>query len=379
MRTILCLTALLIVGAPSLADTVVLEAGGKVEGTVDEIVFLLAGANRKFQRGQFVGVNLSKAAKDTLHLKEGAAKKGELISLQLKSIGGLLTFTRIELKSVTVAATPVSEVGQEYLLKRAQIKDGDGEGLYTLAAWCEKSGLRVEAHDLARRCLDAQPKEETAVLAHRMLGHIFRDWKWIEPGPPKDPKSEPAKPQPEPGKVDRASLVLLRNLVKEYAEKSKEAESKDRETAKSAYLSKLQDSQAKVRKLKKEIDANEKKLDRYRDDIRREQNRSDGGYPSNPRTDEERRRRDRIDRLRRERDRIERALEQQERSHKRTRRDLIRLVRTAQAAMSKVRSRRTARGQRLEIAESKVEGKLFGGSKMTEQEMRGVFDQAMKD
>ena len=386
MKAILFAALLLIAIRPASADTVELKKGGKVDGTVDEVVFLQEGKEKAHRGGTVAGVALSKDGPDTLRLEGGTAVKGELISIQIRSVGGLLTFKRPDLVKVTIQGS-LNELRKEYLLRKAKLGNGDAQGLYDLALWCNDKGLKVEAREMARRCLAAEPKPETGVLAHGILGHVLRDGEWVDPATALDPWKEPAdepdpapaKPEPVTGKIDPELIALSKTLAAEYDEKAKEAKSNDWDLIKTTYQSHWDKLQVKVRNTKKEIKNTERKKGDLSDDIRAEKRRGEGGYPYDPETYSERRRKERIDELRRDYDRAKRNLEKQEDNYKRALKDIVTLGRKINAAKAKARRRATDRTRSLEVARSKVGRLLRLGRKLDEAAMRAIFDEAVKD
>ena len=125
MRAVLCLTlvaSVLIVAGAAPADTVTLATGGKVEGTVDEIAFLQKGVSKTLRRDEFAAILLDREDPDKVTLNDGTIQEGELVSLQVKSVAGLLTFKRAQLSAVAIAKVSLDKLRKEYLLRRAKVK-----------------------------------------------------------------------------------------------------------------------------------------------------------------------------------------------------------------------------------------------------------------
>ena len=386
MRAVLCLTlvaSVLIVAGAAPADTVTLATGGKVEGAVDEIVFLQKGVSKTLRRDEFAVILLDREDPDKVTLNDGTIHEGELVSLQVKSVGGLLTFKRAELSAVAIAKVSLDRLRKEYLLRRAKVKDDDSSGLYGLAVWCKEKGLVAEARDLARRCLDAKPEPETEVLAHRLLGHVLRGGKWVKPGAPTEPKKVVPDTKPKNTNADKriapALLAHHEKLTKAYAQAAKHAKSKDWETIKSTYQAKWDKSQTDSRKLKASISKTKKEKDDLQDDIRAEKKRGEGGYPNNPKTNSEWRRKDRIDDLRRDYDRAKRDLDRIENRYDRIRKERRKLAAVIKAQQTKARRRAAERKQNVEDASAEIDRLLHLGKKFSEADMKAIFDKALQE
>ena len=384
MRTTCCLIAVLLPALAAPADTLLLRSGGKVRGTVHEAVFLRQGKRVVYLHGQFDQITLNEAAPDTVRRTTGVVEKGELLSVRIKSVGGILTFKRTRLKSVFIGEAIPDKTRQEYLARRAALKDGDAAGLCELAAWCEKQGLKAEARDLASRALKADPAPEVAVQAHRMLGHVLRDGRWVKPGAPKEPEPEgPEQPEPEPpakrAKAGPEQVRLARGLFTEYEQKSDEAKDQDRQAVKDFYREPWAKAHARIREAKKKYNKAVQRRDKLRDDIRAEKRRGEGGYPENPKSYTEVRRKERIDDLRREHDQVHSRLSRQEDEIARLEKERVRTALKIKAAKAKVSRRATKRGGRLTVARSKIERLLGLGHPLSEADMRAILEDALQD
>jgi hypothetical protein len=382
-----CATLCFLLAALSVratADTLELENGGKVDGTIDEIVFLQAGEKKTLRAGQFQAVSLSPRGSDTVRLSDGGSLEGELLSLKVKTVGGLIPFKRAQLARIRVAQADLSDRRREYLRRRAAVDKDDAAGLYKLAVWCREHELRAEARDLAALCLKAEPTPEIATLAHRILGHVLEDGRWVDPAtvtPPDDEDETPAEPKkgPEPGtgEVDPALARYFTQLCEEYAQKAEKARTEDWEAVKGAYQKDWDRLNLNVKKVREDLESSNKKRIRLRDEIRDELRRGEGGYPDDPETASEQRRKDRIDDLRRQYDRVRNRCERLESSYEKVRKDRLRLAVKIKSAQAKARERAGDREQRLAIAKSRIERLLRLGRPVTEDDIKKAFETAL--
>ncbi len=380
----ICLVALCVIASAAPADTVILDDEGTVEGTIEEVVFLQQGTQKTLHRGEFSDLALDPHKTDKVVLSDGTIEKGEMVSLRIKSIGGLLTFQRAEVRSVVLSRKELDELRKEYLKKRAEIPADDGEALYRLAAWCKEKKLAAEANDLAEQCLKAGVGHETATLAHQMLGHVLRGDEWIVPlpsekaGEDKPADGGPAKPADDPGqgKADPQQVALARTLAREYEKKAEDAKNADTEAVERTYKSTLDTLSAQLKKLKNDMDTTSRQLSKLRDDYAAEIKH---GYPSgNVLTVDQLRRKERIDQLKKDIDAAQEKLRKLEDESPKVRNKYVATGHQAKTAMSQANSRAASRNQRLATARAKIERLLGLGKALSGDEMRAIFEEALK-
>jgi len=386
MKTVhfLALAAVLVLtrSGPALADTLLLADGGKVDGTIDEVILLQNGEEKKFSAGKFTAVRLDPKGQDVVQVDAKTAETGGLVSVRVRSVGGLLTFKRAELTAIAVGQAGVDELLKQYNAKRAEVKDDDAAGLYELAQWCRDNNLRMQARDLGELCLKTNPKPELEVLVHRFLGHVLKDGKWVVPEmqpPPDDTQPVRPTPQPEPGttKVDPALAALGNKLAAEYGQKAADTRSKDREAVKTTYEAKWTKVLADLKKAKDEYDQATRRKKEISDDIAAERRRI--GYSNVPTDMIDAGVRQRIVDLQREYDKANEKAGQLESTIVKARREEFQLASKIKSALSDASSRADSREQRVSVAKSRVERLLLTGGKPTEAEMRAIYDEAMKD
>ncbi len=224
MKAKLIILGVMVLGCVALsaaADTVLLANEGRVEGSVDTIVFSSEGKTRTIQRGAFSDISLSDRGADVVKLEGGVTASGRVESLQIKSVGGILTFKRGELRTVAVVPGKMDETRKEYFKKRAAVKGNDAEGLYELANWCKQNTLLPEAYNLARLSLKTDPNSKVADLAHQLLGHVLVDGQWEEPPTPvAGSTTAPAaattqSEEPPPATISPETVELYKGLCDE--------------------------------------------------------------------------------------------------------------------------------------------------------------------
>lgn len=379
-RMIGLLAVLCVVVSAAWADTVILQDDGVVEGTVEEVVFLVQGEPKTLCRGEFTDLVLDTQRADHVALGDGTVEKGEVVSVRLKSVAGLLTFQRAELRSVVLAQRDLDELRKEYLEKRAQIAADDGEELYRLAVWCKEKQLNAEANDLAKLCLKANVSHETATLAHQMLGHVLRGGEWVVPVPTEKPDDDKpaavAPPRPaseqEQRKADPQAVELARTIAREYEKKAEDAKNADHQAVERTYKGKLDTLLAQIRKLKSDITITGGQLTKLRDDLAAETKRVGTTVPT---ADQQAK----IDQLKRNIETTRNRLQRLEEEYPRVQKEYLVTERQAKAAFSYAASRAANRNHRLATARAKIERLLLLGKTPSAVEMRAIFDEALKD
>ena len=367
MKTSLVALLFFVANAHALADTVFLNGGGKVEGTVNTIVFLQQGEKRTFARADVSVVLLdTDSGQDKLVLKKGLTPKGELVSLTIRSVGGILSFGRGRLKSVKIVEDPQAKLSQEYLRRKAKIRPNNAADLCELAVWCNENRLTAEAHSLATQCLKLKPDADTAALAHSILGHVLRDGKWVEP------VKLPAGPQPptdaEVKNVDPAVVTLLKKIIAEYVARAAEAKKTDQQTWKTKYQPLWQEYQKRVAALAKEINDLETRKQKLRDEIKSEKRRcrDNGNCPTIQRH---------VDSLQKELRDVARKLSKSKRSYTSAKSTRARLRTKMIYDKSRISSRDVARRRKVALAQSKIVRLLQLGKKLSEADMRKVCEE----
>jgi hypothetical protein len=372
---------ILCIMASASADTVVLTEGGEVSGTVLKLVYRIGEDEKTAQQGGFHTVELGEKD-DRFTLADGTVQTGRIVSVRIKSAGGEFTFERAKLKSVRVRVPKPDDLQAEFLAKRAKVRDDDGEALYDLADWCRDKGLKTEMIHLARKCLEAKPKAVTEVFAHRMLGHVLRDGKWIVPprqASDLDPlDTRPVKPTPAPpAKLKGGSeLVQYANqLIAETTAKIDEAKSAEWAEIEKKYRKKWDEAEKGADQNKKELAKLKRQRDNQEDDLRAMRRR--WGLLPVPTTNTDRNHRRKMDSLR---DRIDKAKRRITRLSAPTQKALkiqAALKSKIEAAQAKVRTAVAESKKKLAIATSQAQ-RLIPLGKLNKDQLKNLFDDVIK-
>ncbi len=113
---------------------------------------------------------------DIVHLTNGRTLEGEV------AYQGDRVVVTTEFGSITLGRDEVLRVErigtaeEEYEQRASALTPEDTEGHYQLALWCRDQGLKGQAAAEARAVLAAVPDHEGA---HRLLGHVLFDGRWM--------------------------------------------------------------------------------------------------------------------------------------------------------------------------------------------------------
>jgi hypothetical protein len=368
----------------ALADSLTLHDGGRAEGTIDRIEVRVAGETRSLVVGDFQSVELRDGL-DLVHLGDKRTLACQVLSVQIKTIGGVLTFPRAKIARIRVRETQVAATRREYVTRLAGLDETDLSAARDLMVWCDKRGLKAEANDLARRILDGRPNPVLALAAHKMLGHELVDGKWVarsqastaEPKPDVRKPSPKPEPTPKPTNVDRAFVERLNKLTAEFKSRAEQARDADLAKVRRTFEKKWQEAKARLRKLKDTEQELEKERRRLRDRLERERRYLTRENDDDEWNYEDRRQRDRVNDAQRDLDESQRKLDRTERNYKEQRRALVELAARIKASRSAVSRRDTVRTQQVETARLKIENLVRSGRTPTAAEMKALFEKAL--
>lgn len=124
---------LLLLPIASLADTVVLKSGKRLDGTVTD--------------------------------------KGDTVELRIGTMKTSIPKSQVE--RIEVRKSPMEELAE----RRAALGKKDVQGRFDLGVWCLDKGLRSEARRLFSECLQTDPN---FAAARQQLGFIKRDGRWVK-------------------------------------------------------------------------------------------------------------------------------------------------------------------------------------------------------
>ncbi len=373
-RSVLCIVVVFAFMGSAAADVVHLASGGTVEGSIETILFRSGGKKTTVIRFDVAAIALAGGSEDdVLTLGSEQVLKGELVSLSVRSIGGVLSFGRPDLKSITIVQTPMDKIRETYLRRKATLGAGDAAAHCELAVWCKENKLDKEANDLAQRALALKPDADTTAAAHAILGHVLRDGRWVvmsseAPGAPE------AAPEPEVNleKVDPALVASMNSVIAKYVTKASEAKAADQDLWRATY-------QAKWAEYGKAAAAAKVVVDQVSERVRQaqsavgglERQRSSCGTCPIRKKDLENRikaAKDTVRSVRRERSPAEK-------SYARAKQAQARLLLRMRADRSRIARRAAARKRRISLARSKIQRLLALGEGVSDDQMLTICEQ----
>ena len=105
-----CVMAALCAAWPAAADVLHYVAGGKREGALEELTFVVGGLPRIYIRDQVASIAVNEDGKDVAKLQDGRKVEGKLGTVRFKLTEGVMAIARKEVKAVEVTAgTEVEE------------------------------------------------------------------------------------------------------------------------------------------------------------------------------------------------------------------------------------------------------------------------------
>ena len=102
MRRAMALTVLVAVASLAAADVLHYAGGGKREGALEELTFVVAGMPRIYIRDMVVSVTVNEGGKDVAKLPGGKSLEGKLGAVRFKLPEGVMVIARKEVKAVEV-------------------------------------------------------------------------------------------------------------------------------------------------------------------------------------------------------------------------------------------------------------------------------------
>ncbi|MBI2192266.1 MAG: hypothetical protein HYU36_09800 [Planctomycetes bacterium] len=161
------------------ADSLQLKDGGKLEGTLEQIVLADGGKSLgAADLEKLQDIHLS-AEKDQIVLQGGQVITGRIQSLVLKTVGGRQTLARDRIAAYERKASKANEAVQELRKRQAALAADDAEGHYQLGVWARSVKLSREANGLFQKSLEINPSHPFADQAHGALGHKKVNEEWV--------------------------------------------------------------------------------------------------------------------------------------------------------------------------------------------------------
>lgn len=264
------------------ADVLQLASGGKLTGTLQEVTLLVGDEEITCARDQIKSIKLARSGRIIVKTPKGKTLRGELVSLKFQSLAGELTFERGDVVSVKLVADPLAAVRKEFAAKRAQVADNDAEALLELAQWCRERGLKTEAIECARACLEAEPDAECAGKAHKFLGHVQYKGQWMTPADamkkkeqdeadsPGDETGNPEKSAGPTAKELKAAAEQNEGFYETFKQHVEGAKDKELEALRKEYGKKWEALEVQIKSLAEEIKEREKNRASERERHRKE-------------------------------------------------------------------------------------------------------------
>ncbi|MFH1730977.1 MAG: hypothetical protein ABIF82_04905 [Planctomycetota bacterium] len=268
--------------ASARADVLQLASGGKLAGTLREATLLVGDEEITYARDQIKSIKLARSGRIIMKTQKGKTLRGELVSLKFRSLAGELTFARENVVSVKLLADPLAAVRKKLAAKRAEVADEDDEGLLELARWCRERGLKTDAVECARACLEAEPDAECAGKAHKFLGHVQYEGQWMTPAEAMrkeeqdkadSPADETGDPEKSVGPTAEEFKVAARQneeLYETFKQRVEDAREKELETLRKEHGKKWQALDVQIKSLAEEIKEREKNRESERERHRKE-------------------------------------------------------------------------------------------------------------
>jgi len=264
------------------ADVLQLASGGKLTGTLREATLLVGDEEITCARGQIKSIKLARSGRIIVKTPKGKTLSGGLVSLKFQSLAGELTFERGDVVSVKLAADPLAAARKEFEAKRAKVAGDDAEALLELAQWCRERGLKTEAIECARACLEAEPDAECAGKAHKFLGHVQYKGQWMTPadamkkkkqdeaGTPGDGTRDPEKSAGPTAEELKAAAKQNEEFYETFKQRIEDAKEKGLEALKKKHGKKWDALEVQIKSLAEEIKERERNREGERERHRKE-------------------------------------------------------------------------------------------------------------
>jgi len=101
---VICVMAALCAAWPAAADVLHYAAGGKREGALQELTFVVGGMPRIYIRDQVASIAVNENGKDVAKLQDGRKVEGKLGTVRFKLPEGVMAIARKEVKAVEITS-----------------------------------------------------------------------------------------------------------------------------------------------------------------------------------------------------------------------------------------------------------------------------------
>jgi hypothetical protein len=267
----LSVVAVVAMSAAATADVLELANGGKLNGSLQEVTFLVQGKPRSFSSEEVAGLRLSETTSDVLRLAGNTEVKGELISVKFRSMGGALSFPRKDLAGLTFGTSKLQQARTQLTQKAAGLDKTDPSAVVALAEWCSQKSLNAEARQYAKLALDLNPDEAVAVRAKRLLGIATAPkdaGPELEPAEPEKPEKPKSDLTPEQAAAIKEAATRNEALYRQYRAKVDDLRKKEFDQA-SAIFSQMDKIKSKLKGLAQEAKRRRKDIDRQAEEYKK--------------------------------------------------------------------------------------------------------------
>jgi hypothetical protein len=173
--------ALWVLAGTVSADTVVLKTGGRIEGTISQIKIVKDGQTSVITQEALADVSQFKLEDkgDQVLKVEGSGWTGKIVEVRVRCLGGEQVFTRDKITSLEKKVSAAEKARAEYKARAEKLAADDAAGWLDLAVWAGQNQLKREQQQAAQQSLDIDSEHPKAVQAHRILGHVLKEGKWL--------------------------------------------------------------------------------------------------------------------------------------------------------------------------------------------------------
>jgi hypothetical protein len=162
------------------ADTVFLNNGGQMKGTIVHLKFRKDGETVTLDKVKMDEVSRINVSARGDEVTVGGEKwEGRIVDVKIKTIGGAMTFKRAQFRGIEKKLSERDRLLGEYNKKVAALEGTDANGWFMLASWAGRSKLYRQEKEAAQRSLEIDPDHAKNAAAHSILGHVQKNGQWL--------------------------------------------------------------------------------------------------------------------------------------------------------------------------------------------------------
>lgn len=110
-NAVLLVCSVMLLLAPSAgADLLKLQRGDQLQGTLQQVTFMVKNIQSIYPREDIVGVTVGSDGGDTLEVEDEAKKQGKLVSVVFETLAGLSAVPREKIEAITLDAATTVDV-----------------------------------------------------------------------------------------------------------------------------------------------------------------------------------------------------------------------------------------------------------------------------